>query len=122
MIRSKTIALALVASTLLAAPAFAHAHLKFATPAQDATLEMPPSQLDLTFTEGLNLSFTGVILTGPHKKVMATGRERFAPGTDTTLAVPIIDQLEAGTYTVQWHALSTDGHKSSGSYRFTVKP
>jgi methionine-rich copper-binding protein CopC len=36
--------------------------------------------------------------------------------------VPVTDELVAGTYTVEWHVLSTDGHKSRGTYGFTVKP
>jgi copper resistance protein C len=43
-------------------------------------------------------------------------------GGDTTLVVPVTATLAAGTYTVDWHALATDGHKTNGSYTFTVKP
>jgi methionine-rich copper-binding protein CopC len=38
------------------------------------------------------------------------------------LAVPVSEALGAGTYTVEWHVLSTDGHKTNGSYIFTVTP
>ncbi|AYG61221.1 hypothetical protein CCGE525_00435 [Rhizobium jaguaris] len=41
---------------------------------------------------------------------------------DTVLMVPISGTIGAGTYTVEWHALSADGHKTTGSYTFTVKP
>ena len=30
--------------------------------------------------------------------------------------------LAAGTYKVEWHAVSTDTHKTQGSYSFTVNP
>jgi methionine-rich copper-binding protein CopC len=38
------------------------------------------------------------------------------------MMAPIPTSLKPGSYTVNWHVLSSDGHKSSGSYGFTVKP
>ena len=107
---------------MLSAPAFAHAHLKSAIPAADGTTATPPTELDLTFSEGVNLKFTGVTLTGPDKAAVATAPATLGAGGDTTLVVPVPAPLAAGTYTVDWHALATDGHKTTGSYRFTVKP
>jgi methionine-rich copper-binding protein CopC len=37
------------------------------------------------------------------------------------LTVPLTAPLTAGTYAVAWHALAADGHKSTGTYDFTVK-
>jgi hypothetical protein len=81
-----------------------------------------PSELDLEFSEGVNLAFTGVEVKGPDKTTIATGKPILRAGGDTTLVVPLSGTLAAGTYTVAWHALSTDGHKTHGSYTFTVKP
>lgn len=111
-------ALGLVAA---AAPAFAHAHLKSATPPIDGTASSP-SELDLMFSEGLNLKFTGVKVMGPDKKAVATGDAALGAGGDTTLVVPVSAPLAPGTYTVDWHALSADGHKTNGHYKFTVSP
>ncbi len=115
---------ALVAAALLATAgaAFAHAHLKSAIPPASGTVAASPSELDLTFTEGVNLAFTGVAVTGPGKHAVATSAASLKPGDDTTLVVPLAGTLAAGTYRVDWHALSTDGHKTKGSYSFTVKP
>ena len=106
----------------LTGQAYAHAHLKSATPSMGGTVATAPSELDLMFSEGLNPKFTGVKVTGPDKKAVATGDATLGAGGDTTLVVPISAPLSAGTYTVGWHALSTDGHKTNGSYKFTVKP
>ena len=119
---SRTLVLAGLGLFAASAPAFAHAHLKSATPAAGGTVATPPTELDLTFSEGLNLKFTGVKVTGPSKAGVATGDAALGSGGDTTLVVPVTDTLAAGSYTVAWHALSTDGHKTSGSYTFTVKP
>jgi copper resistance protein C len=107
---------------LISAPALAHAHLESATPAVNGTVAIAPSELDLTFSEGVNPKFTGAKVTGPGKAAVVTGAARLRAGGDTTLVVPISAPLAAGTYKVDWHALATDGHKTTGSYSFTVKP
>ncbi|MFS8115433.1 copper homeostasis periplasmic binding protein CopC [Rhizobium jaguaris] len=104
----------------LAGQAFAHAQLKSAIPADKSTVKSSPSELDLTFNEGLNLKFSGIKVTGPDKAAIKLGNPMLMQ-SDTVLMVPVPETLSAGTYTVEWHALSTDGHKTSGSYTFTVK-
>lgn len=113
-------ALALTASLGLATQAFAHAHLASSTPADKATVTVSPSELDLSFTEELNLKFTGVKITGPKATAVKTGDPMLMDG-DKGLMVPVSEQLAPGVYTVEWHALSADGHKTDGSYSFTVK-
>lgn len=119
---ARTLVLAGLGLTAVPAPAFAHAHLKSATPAAGSTVAVAPTELDLKFSEGLNLKFTGVTVTGPAKAAVATGDAALGAGDDTVLVVPVSDALGAGSYTVAWHALSTDGHKTTGTYTFTVKP
>lgn len=109
------------AGLVLAGQAFAHAHLKSASPAPESTISAAPDELDLTFSESLNLKFSGIRLVGPGKTEVKTG-EGMLMDNDTMLMVPVGETLAAGIYTVEWHALSTDGHKSKGEYTFTVKP
>lgn len=117
----------LIASIIFAAAigfsgqAFAHAHLKAAVPADKSVVTVSPSALTLSFTEGLNLKFTGIRLIGPQNTEITTGAAGLADN-GTSLSIPLNDTLAAGIYTVEWHALSTDGHKTTGSYSFTVKP
>lgn len=101
--------------------AFAHAHLQAAVPAIDGTVAAAPTELDLKFSEELNLKFTGVKVKGPDKKEVKTDGAMLMDG-EKTLMVSLPSGLPAGTYTVEWHALSQDGHKTNGSYKFTVKP
>ncbi|WP_412065601.1 copper homeostasis periplasmic binding protein CopC [Rhizobium sp. SYY.PMSO] len=108
-------------SIAFAGQAMAHAHLKSAVPAADSTVKAAPSELDLTFSEGLNLKFSGIKITGPGKMAVKTG-EASLMDKDATLMVPVTDELAPGKYTVEWHALSTDGHKTNGIYSFTVAP
>ena len=108
-------------SIALVGQAMAHAHLKSAVPAADGTVKSTPLELDLTFSEGLNVKFSGVKITGPDKATVKTG-EAMLMNSGTTLMVPVTDQLAPGKYTVEWHVLSTDGHKTNGNYSFTIAP
>ncbi|TIX91404.1 copper homeostasis periplasmic binding protein CopC [Rhizobium sp. P44RR-XXIV] len=122
MTRMKTLLLVTAAASMaFAGQALAHAHLKSSAPGADSAVKQAPSELDLTFTEGLNLKFSGVTVMGPDKKVVKTGASSLMDG-DKTLMVPVSDKLAPGKYTVEWHALSTDGHKTNGAYTFTIAP
>ena len=121
-IRIHPIVLASALTVGLVGQAFAHAHLKAATPAMDATVATAPSELDLDFSEGVNPKFTGVTVTGPGGAVMPMGEAKLGPSGDKALVVPVSGTLSPGPYKVEWHALATDGHKTAGSYSFTVKP
>jgi copper resistance protein C len=101
--------------------ASAHAHLIAEVPANNAVVTVAPTALQLSFSEGVALKFTGVKIIGPNKAVVATSAASLDPKDDTKLTVPVSGVLTAGVYTVDWHALSTDGHKTHGRYTFTVK-
>jgi methionine-rich copper-binding protein CopC len=100
--------------------AFAHAHLSTSAPAAKSSVASP-SELDLTFTEGLNLKFSGIKVAGPGDKEVKLG-DAMLMNDDKVLMVPVSGKLEPGAYKVEWHVLSIDGHKMNGSFGFTVKP
>lgn len=108
-------------SLTFGAQAFAHAHLTTADPAPASTVTTSPNPIALHFTEGVNVAFTGIELIGPDQKPVKLAHAKLAPKDDKTLLVPVPSPLHAGTYQVNWHALATDGHKTQGQYRFTVK-
>jgi copper resistance protein C len=115
----KTALILAVGLAMIAPAAFAHAHLTAEMPADKAVVAAP-GDLMLTFSEDVNLTFTGVTVTGPDKAVVAQGKPSVNADM-TVLTVPLTGTLAAGTYTVAWHALSNDGHKTHGTYTFTVK-
>lgn len=98
--------------------AAAHAALVSATPAAGSMAMPPPTELKLKFSEGLELKFTGVKVVGPKKDTVPTGPATLDPKDDTLLIVPFKSALPDGKYTVDWHALSKDGHKTKGTYSF----
>ncbi len=119
--RLRVVVLATLFSLGPIAEAVAHAHLQTATPAKDGTVAAP-SELSLVFSEGVNPTFSGVTVTGPGGAPATTGVARLGPGGDRTLVVPVSGRLAPGRYAVEWHALATDGHKTAGSYTFSVAP
>lgn len=115
------VALTFTAGLALSSQAFAHAHLESVTPADKATIATAPKEIDLTFTEGLELKFSGVDVVGPEKEKVKIGTPTLSKDAKA-LTIPLDATLKPGTYTVDWHALSVDGHKSKGSTSFTIKP
>ena len=100
--------------------AYAHAHLLQSAPAAGMVVTAAPGVLRLDFSEGLQLGFTGVTVRGPDRAIVSTGHARLAPRDDKELLVPLPLALIRGRYTVQWRALSIDGHTTRGSYGFSV--
>jgi methionine-rich copper-binding protein CopC len=100
--------------------AFAHAELKSAVPPVNGSVTASPTEIDLSFSEDLNMKFSGIKVTGPDNKAVKLG-EGMLMDSNTELMVPVTGTLADGSYTVDWHALSGDGHKTHGSYKFTVK-
>jgi methionine-rich copper-binding protein CopC len=118
MFKKALVTTALLSSLLGASSVFAHAHLKSQTPAADSTVSTP-SELRLEFSEGVEASFTKVMLSKdgaavPVKSLTSEGSDK------KTLIVTPAEPLTAGTYKVEWHAVSVDTHKSEGAYAFKV--
>ena len=118
LIKKSLTTVALLASLLGASAAFAHAHLKSAEPAADSSVAAP-KDLRLTFSEGVEATFTKVSLSKDGTEVAIKGLE--TPDADkNTLVVTPAAPLASGTYKVEWHAVSVDTHKSEGTYSFKV--
>jgi len=112
---------AVLALGLMSQQALAHAHLKTETPAADTTLKSAPTELTLGFSEGIEPNFSKVALSGPDNKAIETGKLALAANDKTQAIVPLNAPLKAGKYTVSWHVVSVDGHKTEGQYSFTVQ-
>ena len=110
-----------LACSLTVTGAFAHAHLQQQLPAANAEVNASPQALTLSFSEGIETQFSGVTLTGPQQKTVALGKPTRDESNKSQLTVPVEQALTPGEYTVDWHVVSVDGHKTKGQYTFTVK-
>ncbi|WP_454659114.1 copper homeostasis periplasmic binding protein CopC [Bosea beijingensis] len=115
---------ALAAAALLycTVDALAHAHLRTQDPTAGAAVSVSPAALLFGFSEGLEIGLSSVTVKGADGHAIDTGAAALAPGDDKQMSVPLKGQLAAGTYTVDWHVLSKDGHTTNGTYQFTVGP
>ncbi len=118
---TRQLAFLAVIASLTPSAVLAHAHLVSQTPAADVTVTPAPSELTLSFSEGVEPGFSGVTLSGPQQQKRSTGKVQLATGDAKTLIVPLKTALTAGDWQVDWHVVSVDGHKTRGSYRFHVK-
>lgn len=101
--------------------AFAHAHLKNQSPAANSQVTAAPQALTLNFSEGVEVKFSGVSVTGPQDKQIPLGAVKLNEKDNTQLIAPLDQPLTPGDYTVDWHVVSVDGHKTKGQYHFSVK-
>jgi methionine-rich copper-binding protein CopC len=101
--------------------AWAHAMLEEAVPPVGSTVAAAPSELQLNFSESIEPRFTRVAVSGPGGAKVAVGALHVDPADDKRLLVPVA-KLVPGIYTIVWHAVSVDTHRTQGTYHFTVAP
>ena len=103
---------------LFAAPAWAYAFLKSASPAVGSTVVQAPSQVVINFTEAVEPRFSTITVQNAQGMWVDTSRPHLVGG-DTHLAVDL-KPLPPGTYTVVWHTTAADTHKTQGTFHFIV--
>lgn len=103
--------------------ALAHAHLKSQLPAEGAAIEQSqaPKVITLDFSEGIELAFSKIKVTNSDGKEITVGKLSLDPVNNTKLLLPLESDLSEGDYLVNWNVVSVDGHKTKGSYQFSVK-
>jgi methionine-rich copper-binding protein CopC len=121
MIRRLFVIPALIAMLANVSPALAHALLDHASPAIGSTVHKPPSQLTLWFTEGVEQAFSSIqVFDINGRQINEHGLS--ASGADKRILTVPLPTLTPGKYKVVWRVISTDSHKTSGSYEFVVAP
>lgn len=109
----KTILLgAFVASISIAS---AHTGLRASTPANQATVDTPPAEINLVFTGPVRLVKVELVSAG---EVVPT---EFKPAAEAVAEYVIATpSVKSGNYTVNWAAIGADGHTVSNSFSFVV--
>lgn len=117
----RSLAVAAAPLLLAAGAVAATTHLKSSLPSSGATVAAAPTELRFSFDESMKPKGTAVTLTGSAGRVPLAAAT-LAADDDKTVVVPVAGPLTPGSYKVDWHALATDGRRTSGSYRFTIIP
>lgn len=113
------------AGMLLSALAQAHPKLVSSTPAEGSE-GAAPAKIELHFSENLVTQFSGAKLVmtampGMEHPPMAV-KAAVSGGSDPkTMVITPASPLTAGTYKVDWRAVSSDTHPITGSVTFKVK-
>ena len=121
-LRLAAVAAIMIPAAATASPALAHDALSSTSPAQDSVATTAPETVTLTLSEppanseNLNLS-TSTVTDGAGKTISDGKVTVYGPTLSTNL-----DPGTAGTYTVLWRTVSSDGHPIEGKYSFTVQP
>ena len=123
----RTAALAIafvVAAMILAAPArpaFAHAALVRANPANNETLKRPPVRIILNFSEAVERKLTQIQVTDKDSKTRFDDGATAFDDNDPAFASVGVKTLDPGLYFVKWSNVSSvDGHGLKGTYPFIV--
>ena len=113
---------AALALAALAIPgmALAHAHAAKTDPAKGAAVKSPAA-VHVSFSEAVKPAFTGGEIDGPDGKAVRTGKPAF-DAARMEMTLPVDGALKPGAYTVKWHAVAADTHRSQGAFGFTVTP
>jgi len=94
----------------------AHAFLDHASPLVGSTASSAPHEVVLTFTQNLEPAFSTVEVTDSKGARVDQGKASVS-GNTMRIALKTIG---AGSYKVNWHALSVDTHTTQGSFSFHV--
>nr|WP_042187838.1 copper resistance CopC family protein [Kibdelosporangium sp. MJ126-NF4] len=99
-----------------AVPALAHTELKGSTPAKDASVAAPPTQVQLTFSEPVQVEPGAISVAGPGGQ-WTVGQVTVDAAVVTAPVTPV---GPAGQYTISYRVISADGDPVSGKVPFTL--
>jgi len=125
-IKTAVVAVALSTGLLVSGLAQAHPKLLSSNPAEGAE-GAAPAKIELHFSENLMTKLSGAKLLMTEMPGMAAHSPMPMPskvsGSDDpkTMVVTPNTPLTAGTYQVQWRAVSSDTHPITGNVTFKVK-
>ncbi|MCU0074778.1 copper homeostasis periplasmic binding protein CopC [Pseudomonas koreensis] len=123
--RTLKISLVLASGLLFSTLAQAHPKLLSSTPAEGAD-DAAPGKIELRFSEDLLTQFSGAKLVMTEMPGMAHSpmpmKAKVSAGSDPkTMLVTPLSPLPAGSYKVEWRAVSSDTHPITGNVTFKVK-
>lgn len=98
--------------------AFAHAYVVSSNPVANEELDQQPPAVSITFSEGIESGFHAI-------KVFNAKGDRVDQGDTVIKEQKIMEaalkkNLPKGIYTIQWNAVSADGHSVSGMIPFSI--
>jgi hypothetical protein len=97
----------------------AHAFLKDAKPSVGSTVQTPPGEVRIRFTENIEPAVSSIqVFDASGKEV--DKRDLHLDRSDHALLRVSLPPLEAGIYKVVWRVVSVDTHVTNGDFTFRV--
>lgn len=117
-----TLNIAGVLLLVFALPAFvsAHANLDHAEPKVGATVNRSPKEIKIWFSQSVEPAFS-TIEVFDSAGMQIDKKDSHVDKSDKELLIVSVPALDAGSYKVVWHVVSTDTHRTHGDFKFTVK-
>jgi copper resistance protein C len=100
--------------------AWAHAFLDHSDPKVGSTVANSPAKVKIWFTQELEPAFSSIEVKNSQDK-QVDKKDAHVDAKDKSLLEVSLPSLPAGTYTVIWHVISTDTHRTQGHFEFTIK-
>ncbi|PZS11102.1 MAG: hypothetical protein DLM64_07335 [Solirubrobacterales bacterium] len=116
------VAALIVIGVLAPSDASAHAYLIKTVPAASGVLDVPPTNVQLTYDEAVEPRFAIVSVTNAAGQQETTGPVQRSPANPDTLIAPLRADLPQGWYLIYWRAISVDGHPVQGAFTYAVGP
>ena len=114
-----SLTLSAVFAGLMAGNVLAHAELATVTPADKSTIQGPPEEISMTFTQNLDPKKSSIVVVDSAKKVVAQGG--IVSGNPREMYLPLSEPLPAGAYEIRWTTFSSeDQEQDRGTTTFTV--
>ena len=115
------VACAVIGAALVAAPgaASAHAILDSSSPSASAVVAESPREITLDFNEDVESSLNTIRLFDADQHEVRIGKAG-RKGSDPSIVVAEVPELDKGLYVVVWHAVSADGHPVDGAFPFEI--
>ncbi|MEB7825014.1 copper resistance CopC/CopD family protein [Staphylococcus chromogenes] len=98
--------------------ASAHASLEHAEPSEKAVVASSPKEIKLEMSEPVNTTYTHLTLyndRGKEIKAIQPNEKNFSKVVTFST-----EELQEGTYLVEWETVAQDGHDMKGHYLFSV--
>jgi copper transport protein len=115
----KRFLLALAGVAVFATPALAHTTLISSTPSKNAVISRNPFVARLVFSEPIEVPLARITITDPSGKSFQLVTR--ADPHDVHAVIADVTPTDTGTYKLEWHVVSADGHAVSGSYSYRVQ-
>jgi copper resistance protein C len=114
---------ALFVCSIAAWSSLASAHsvpLRFEPP-RDAVLPSAPAEVRIVFDGDIEPAFSSIQVTDSAGRRVDNGDARVVDARYPRVLRVWLGRLPPGVYRVRWHIFAIDGHRSEGTYVFTLR-